>query len=97
MPGRLGKDGQRFSQGEQVQRSGLATSALRFYEAKGLIRSERTQGNQRRYPRATLWWMAILRAVREAGLSLEEVAAELGTGPRYLLGDSAADLPTRAG
>ena len=41
--------------------------------------------------------MAILRAVREAGLSLEEVAAELGTGPRYLLGDSAADLPTRAG
>ena len=138
----------------------MATSALRFYETKGLIESERTDGNQRRYPRATLRRVALIRAGQEIGLSLSELAdaleklpynktptkadwqrlsrswrrrldaqieemmalrdeltdcigcgclslkscaifnpgdaaSELGTGPRYLLGDSSEDLVKR--
>lgn len=63
--------------GEVASRSGVATSALRFYETKGLIASERTDGNQRRYPRATLRRVALIRAGQEVGLSLSELASAL--------------------
>lgn len=63
--------------GELADRAGVATSALRFYETKGLIRSERTEGNQRRYPRATLRRVALIRAGQEIGLTLAELAAAL--------------------
>ncbi len=63
--------------GEVAERSGVATSALRFYETKGLIESERTSGNQRRYPRASLRRVALIRAAREIGLSLGEVTTAL--------------------
>lgn len=63
--------------GEVASRSGVATSALRFYESKGLIASQRTDGNQRRYPRATLRRVALIRAGQEVGLSLAELAAAL--------------------
>lgn len=63
--------------GQLAQRSGLATSALRFYESKGLIRSERTAGNQRRYRRAMLRRVATIRAAQAVGLSLEEIAETL--------------------
>lgn len=63
--------------GELASRSGVATSALRFYETKGLIESERTDGNQRRYSRATLRRVALIRAGQEVGLSLAELAAAL--------------------
>lgn len=63
--------------GEVAARSGVATSALRFYETKGLIESERTDGNQRRYPRATLRRVALIRAGQEVGLSLAELAEAL--------------------
>lgn len=63
--------------GEVAARSGVATSALRFYETKGLIASERTDGNQRRYPRATLRRVALIRAGQEVGLSLAELAEAL--------------------
>ncbi|MDX1469413.1 MAG: redox-sensitive transcriptional activator SoxR [Acidimicrobiia bacterium] len=63
--------------GELANRSGVATSALRFYETKGLIESERTDGNQRRYPRATLRRVALIRAGQEVGLSLAELAEAL--------------------
>lgn len=63
--------------GELANRSGVATSALRFYETKGLIESERTDGNQRRYPRATLRRVALIRAGQEVGLSLAELAGAL--------------------
>lgn len=63
--------------GEVATRSGVATSALRFYETKGLIASERTDGNQRRYPRATLRRVALIRAGQEVGLSLAELAEAL--------------------
>ena len=67
--------------GELAERAGVATSALRFYETKGLIESERTEGNQRRYPRATLRRVALLRAAQAVGLSLSEVADALQSLP----------------
>lgn len=67
--------------GDLATRSGVATSALRFYETKGLIESERTDGNQRRYPRATLRRVALIRAGQEVGLSLAELADALETLP----------------
>lgn len=70
-----------MSIGEVAARSGVATSALRFYETKGLIESERTDGNQRRYPRATLRRVALIRAGQEVGLSLAELADALETLP----------------
>jgi MerR family redox-sensitive transcriptional activator SoxR len=59
--------------GETAERSGFATSALRFYEKEGLIVSERTAGGQRRYDRSTLRRLAFIRAARHVGLSLEEI------------------------
>jgi MerR family redox-sensitive transcriptional activator SoxR len=67
--------------GEVASRSGVATSALRFYETKELIESERTEGNQRRYPRATLRRVALIRAGQEIGISLAELAEALSTLP----------------
>ena len=63
--------------GDLARRSGVATSALRFYEQRGLIAAERTAGNQRRYPRATLRTVAIIRAAQGLGLSLEEIPQAL--------------------
>ena len=63
--------------GDLARRSGVATSALRFYEQRGLIDAERTAGNQRRYPRATLRTVAIIRAAQGLGLSLEEIQQAL--------------------
>ncbi len=67
--------------GDLADRSGVATSALRFYETKGLIESERTDGNQRRYRRATLRRVALIRAGQELGLSLAELADALESLP----------------
>ncbi|MFD9125196.1 redox-sensitive transcriptional activator SoxR [Kitasatospora sp. NPDC059571] len=67
--------------GQLAARSGLAASALRYYESLGLIRAERTAGNQRRYPRATLRRIAFVRAAQRVGLSLEEAGAALGRLP----------------
>ena len=67
--------------GDLADRSGVATSALRFYEAKGLIESQRTDGNQRRYVRATLRRVALIRAGQELGLSLAELSDALATLP----------------
>jgi MerR family redox-sensitive transcriptional activator SoxR len=67
--------------GELAKRAGVATSALRFYEDRGLITSERTSGNQRRYPRATLRRVSLIRAAQEIGLTLGEVAVALETLP----------------
>ena len=63
--------------GEVAQRSGFATSALRYYEQAGLIHSTRTSGQQRRYERSTLRRLAFIRAARNIGLGLEEVRAAL--------------------
>ena len=70
-----------LSIGELSTRSGIATSALRFYETKGLIASERTDGNQRRYPRATLRRVSLIRAGQEVGLTLAELSEALAKLP----------------
>ena len=70
-----------LSIGEVAARSGVATSALRFYEAQGLLASRRTSGNQRRYERAVLRRVALIRAGRAAGIPLERIRAALDTLP----------------
>lgn len=68
--------------GELSARSGVAPSALRFYEAQGLIRARRTGGNQRRYERAVLRRVALVQAGRAAGIPLEQIRTALETLPR---------------
>src|ERR671931_2332487 len=67
--------------GETAARSGVAPSALRFYESEGLIRSRRTAGNQRRYERPMLRRIAFIQAGRAAGIPLGEIRAALATLP----------------
>ncbi len=67
--------------GQLAARSGVATSALRFYESRGLIRSVRTDGNQRRYTRAVLRRVAFIRAAQQVGLSLDEIGNALASLP----------------
>lgn len=67
--------------GEVADRSGFAASALRYYEKVGLIASERTEGNQRRYDRAVLRRLAFIAAARHVGLTLEETREALGRLP----------------
>ena len=67
--------------GQVAERTGAATSALRYWEDLGLIASERTTGNQRRYERATIRRVSFIRAAQRVGLSLEEIGAALSTLP----------------
>lgn len=62
-----------LSVGEVAARSGVAVSALHFYEAEGLIRSWRNQGNQRRYAREVLRRIAVIRVAQRAGISLAAI------------------------
>jgi MerR family redox-sensitive transcriptional activator SoxR len=71
-----------LSIGELSARSGVAPSALRYYEEVGLISAERTSGNQRRYLRPTLRRVAFIRAAQRVGLTLDEIAEALDTLPR---------------
>jgi len=63
--------------GEVAERSGVATSALRYYEDRNLISSERTEGNQRRYKRAVLRTVSVIQAAQKVGVSLEEIGLAL--------------------
>ena len=69
-----------LSIGQVAERTGAATSALRDWEALGLIHSARTTGNQRRYERATIRRVSFIRAAQRVGLSLDEI----GAGPAAL-------------
>jgi MerR family redox-sensitive transcriptional activator SoxR len=75
--------------GEVSERSGLAVSAIRFYEDKGLITSTRTAGGQRRFRRDVLRRLAFIQAAQRVGLSLDEIGAALATLP----GDSGPTGP----
>jgi MerR family redox-sensitive transcriptional activator SoxR len=68
--------------GELAGRSGLAVSAIHFYERKGLIASQRTAGNQRRYDKDVLRRLSIIRIAREVGIPLSEVAHAFGSLPK---------------
>ena len=67
--------------GEVAQRSGVATSALRFYEERGLLDSQRTTAGHRRYPRPVIRRIAFIVFAQRVGLTLDEVAAELAKLP----------------
>jgi MerR family transcriptional regulator, redox-sensitive transcriptional activator SoxR len=69
--------------GEIAERSGVATSALRFYEEKGLIHAERTDSGHRRYPRAVIRLVAFIVFAQKVGLSLDEIRLELAKLPRH--------------
>lgn len=75
--------------GELSARSGVAPSALRYYERLGLIHSHRTSGNQRRYEQAQLRRVAFIRIAAQVGLSLDEIRDALQSLPD-------ARTPTRA-
>ena len=70
-----------LSVGEAARRSGVAVSTLHFYEAKGLIRSARTRGNQRRYPRSILRRIAVIRVAQKAGIPLTTIQKALASLP----------------
>jgi MerR family redox-sensitive transcriptional activator SoxR len=78
-----------LSIGQLSARSGVATSALRYYEELGLIAAERSGGNQRRYAQATLRRVAFIRSAQRVGLTLDEIAEALATLP-------AGRTPTKA-
>jgi MerR family redox-sensitive transcriptional activator SoxR len=66
---------------ELASRSGVASSALRYYEELGLIAADRTSGNQRRYRRSVLRRVAVIRAARAMGVPLGEITVALRTLP----------------
>jgi MerR family redox-sensitive transcriptional activator SoxR len=69
--------------GEVSRRSGVAASALRFYEDRGLITSERAGSGHRRYPRPVLRRIAFIVFAQRIGLTLDEIGAELGKLPPH--------------
>jgi MerR family redox-sensitive transcriptional activator SoxR len=75
--------------GQVAERAGVATSALRFYEDRGLIQSERTGASHRRYKRSVIRRVAFIVFAQRIGLTLEEVGAELAKLPENR-------VPTRA-
>lgn len=67
--------------GEVATRSGVAVSTLHFYEAKGLIQSMRSRGNQRRYPRSVLRRIAVIKIAQRTGIPLADIQKELSALP----------------
>lgn len=70
-----------LSIGEMADRTGVSSSALRFYEAEGLVSSMRSSGGQRRYSRSSLRRVAFIRIAQRVGLTLEEIRSALETLP----------------
>lgn len=70
-----------LSVGQVSQRSGVAPSAVRFYERQGLLSSDRTSGNQRRYHADVLCRVAMIRACQRVGLTVAEIRTALAELP----------------
>ncbi len=83
--------------GEVARRSGVAVSTIHFYEARGLIASLRSVGNQRRFPRGVLRRIAVIKVAQRTGIPLEEIKAALAALPadRRLTQDDWAALSAR--
>ncbi len=77
--GRLPLD---LSVGEVARRSGVAVSAIHFYQAEGLISGWRTASNHRRYPRGVLRRIAIIKVAQRAGITLKEIGEAFAALPR---------------
>ncbi len=75
-------DARELTVGQVSARSGVAVSALHFYERKGLIHSRRTAGNQRRYPRDVLRRVAFIRVSQRVGIPLGDIRDALAELPR---------------
>src|SRR5262245_28028653 len=73
--------GRELSVGEVAERAGVAVSTLHFYEQKGLIRSRRSSGNQRRYCREVLRRVAVIKVAQRAGVPLADIGAALSALP----------------
>lgn len=74
--------GQALTVGEVAARSGVAVSAIHFYESKGLLSSWRNQGNQRRYPREALRRVAIVKVAQRLGIPLASIKTALDALPK---------------
>jgi MerR family redox-sensitive transcriptional activator SoxR len=72
-----------LSIGQLAERAGVAPSALRFYEARGLLGSRRTGGGHRAYARSELRRVAFIRAAQAVGLSLEDIQSALTALPEH--------------
>ena len=72
---------QELTIGALSERTGVATSALRFYEAQGLIHAGRSEGGQRRFGRDTLRRVSFIRIAQQVGLSLDEIRSALASLP----------------
>jgi MerR family transcriptional regulator, redox-sensitive transcriptional activator SoxR len=93
--------------GQVAKRSGVAVSALHFYESQGLIRSWRNSGNQRRYSREVLRRVAVIKVAQRTGISLSSIREALNALPhesapaiddwRRLSAQWRADLDDRIG
>jgi MerR family redox-sensitive transcriptional activator SoxR len=68
--------------GEMARRSGVAVSAIHFYERRGLIKSWRTAGNQRRYPREMLRRVAVIKVAQRVGIALGVIRKALMSLPK---------------
>jgi MerR family redox-sensitive transcriptional activator SoxR len=79
--GQIRADVHELSVGELAERSGVAVSALHFYESEGLIAARRTAGNQRRFARETLRRVAFIRASQRVGLPLRRIREALDSLP----------------
>lgn len=73
--------GRRLAVGEVASRSGVAVSAIHFYESKGLIKSVRSEGNQRRYARDVLRRVAVIKVAQRIGISLASIHDALAELP----------------
>jgi len=71
----------KLSIGELAERSGVAASALRYYESQGLIESTRSEGGQRRFARETLRRVSFIRVAQQVGLTLDEIRTALDSLP----------------
>jgi MerR family redox-sensitive transcriptional activator SoxR len=71
-----------LSIGELAKRTGMSVSAIRFYEARGLVRAVRTSGNQRRFLRSDIRRLSFAQIAQRLGLSLAEIEAEMATLPQ---------------
>jgi MerR family redox-sensitive transcriptional activator SoxR len=76
-----GRIRRQLSVGEVAKRSGVAVSTLHFYEFKGLIRSSRSRGNQRRYAREVLRRIAVIKVAQQAGIPLATIQQALASLP----------------
>lgn len=87
LPGHRTMSSSHLSIGDLSRRTGMSVSAIRYYEARGLVRPQRTGGNQRRFLRSDIRRLSFALVAQRLGLSLAEIEAELATLPHARVPD----------